>query len=122
MRKHSLLICPTQLSFVNFEEENLKIEVRNFSEHLVKGLVSARTYVDVAIIDDKRTNYKIEAGYEDSCHGQSTGGLCNEIRFEMKDQRFILKFKEVYWSEVKENGEGMEFIEVESAQLIVERE
>ncbi len=112
----------TQLSFSNFNEIDLKIEIRDFSDHLVKALVSKRTYVDVDIIDNKRTPYQVEAGYEVRCITQSTGGNCNELRFEMQDQVYFLRFEEVYWSDVKENKEGVEFIEVDSARLMVERQ
>lgn len=112
----------TQLSFSSFNEIDLKIEIRDFSEHLVDGLVSKRTYVDVDIIDNMRTSFQIETGYEDRCHTQSTGGNCNELRVEMQDQVYFLRFEEVYWSDVKENKEGVEFIEVDSARLMVERE
>ncbi|HET8859599.1 hypothetical protein [Marivirga sp.] len=112
----------SQLNFTNFDESDLKIEVKGFSDHIVNGLVTQRIYVDVDIIDNNKTNHQVEAGYEDICLGQSTGGNCNELRFEMKDQVFFLRFEEVYWSEVKQNKDGVEYIEVDSSQLIVERQ
>ncbi|WP_296619899.1 hypothetical protein [Marivirga sp.] len=112
----------TQLNFANFDEVDVKIEIIDFSDHLVRGLVSPRTYVNIDLIDEIRTDYQVEAGYKDRCITQSTGGNCNELRFEIKDQVYFLTFEEVYWSEVKENNDGIEFIEVDSAQLIVERQ
>ncbi len=109
---------PTEVKFTTLESTNLTIELRKFSDHFVKGLVSPRTYVDIAIIMDETTTYQIEAGYTDT----RSGIFCNAVSFQVNDQPLLLQFENVVWSEAKTNSKGVEYISVESARLIVEFE
>lgn len=113
---------PSQLSFASLEGITLTMEVGEFTDHLMKGVVSPRTYVPVSIIGSTTTTYQIETGYseEDVCYGEGEL-LCNELSFEANGQPLLLKFEQVYWGEQKRSGNGDEFIAVDSAQLIVVR-
>ena len=82
---------PTEVKFTTLESTNLTIELRKFSDHLVKGLVSPRTYVEVAIIMDETTIYQVETGYTDTC----SGTLCNAVSFQVNDQPLLLQFEDV---------------------------
>jgi hypothetical protein len=114
------LASPAEISFTNLEGTTLTMEVGEFTDHLMKGVVSPRTYVPVSVIGSTTTTYQVETGYKDTCYGQGDR-LCNELNFEVKGQPLLLKFEQVYWSEQKKSGNGDEFIAVDSAQLIVVR-
>lgn len=109
----------TEVNFTKLESTTLTIDFIKFSDHLVKGLVSPRTFVDVAIINGETTTYQIETGYTDTCYGQGDR-FCNEISFQVNEQPLLLKFEEIIWGEAKTNSQGTEYRAVESARLIVE--
>jgi hypothetical protein len=115
-----ILTGPASVSFTNLEGTALTVEVKNFTDHLVKGQVSPRTYVDISVTGDETTTYQVETGYKDTCYGQGDR-LCNELSFEVKGQPLLLKFEEVYWSSQKESSQGVEYITVDSARLLVVR-
>lgn len=112
----------SQLTFTKLEGAALKMEVGAFSEHITEGLVSPRTYVDVSVVENETTVYQIETGYNEEgvCYGEG-GRLCNELSFEVDGQALLLRFEEVHWSNEKNNNEGVAYIEVDSARLVVLR-
>lgn len=112
----------SRLRFTNLEGTTLKMEVGAFTDHIIEGIVSPRTYVAVAVVDSETTSYQIETGYDDAgtCNGEEDR-LCNELLFEVDGQALLLKFEEVHWSEPKEDSQGITYIEVDSARLILVR-
>jgi hypothetical protein len=117
-----MISAPSRVYFTNLENIQLEINIDKFDRWIVRGLVSRRTYTTFKISGDDSKSFQVETGLDkdtnDACLNQGEA-YCNEVPFEIKGQQFLLKFNDVYWSDKKTNSEGIEYHEVDSAQLIL---